>query len=283
MAGISGSGPTVLRILLGMELRRLREEAGMSPQAAGRAIRSSESKISRMERGRHAFKQADVEDLLFSYDVTDPEVREQLLSLSIRANQPGWWHSYHDVLPNWFQLYIGLEQAAARIRTYEPQYIPGLLQTEDYAAEVIALGDFGPEEVERRVAFRAARQRRFADGGLRVWAVVDEAALRRPFGGRDVMRDQLEHLLTAAKQPGLSLQVAPFAVGGHAVPSGFSMMRFRDPLLPDIVYVEQLHNALYLDKRDEVDAYTLAIDRLSVSSPTPGESLDIVAGILDAM
>lgn len=208
---ISGSGPVVLRILLGAELRRLRELADVTPQQAAREIGASESKISRMERGRNAFKQEDVAELLFLYGVGDETIREDLLSLARRANQPGWWHSYNDVLPGWFQAYVGLENAAQRIRTYESHYIPGLLQSSDYAAAVIALDGFRAEEVDRRVTLRRDRQRRFRDGALRLWAIIDEAALRRPLGGADVMRRQLEELVAATKLPNLTLQVTPFA------------------------------------------------------------------------
>jgi transcriptional regulator with XRE-family HTH domain len=278
---ISGSGPVVLRILLGAELRRLREIAGITPQQAAREIAASESKISRMERGRNALKYDDVAELLFFYGVSDETVREELLSLARRANQPGWWHSYHDVLPDWFQPYVGLEAAAARIRSYEAHYIPGLLQTPDYAAAVIALDGFPPEEVERRVGLRHARQRRFHDGAVRLWVVIDEAALRRRFGGIDVMRGQLEELSAATKLPNLTLQVNPFTSGGHTALNGFSILRFPDRQMTDVIYVEQLTNALYLDKREEVDAYTLAMDRLSVISVSPDESVEIINRIRD--
>lgn len=280
---VSGSGPVVIRILLGAELRRLREIAGVTPQQAAREIGASESKISRMERGRNALKYDDVAELLFFYGVSDETVREELLSLARRANQPGWWHSYHDVLPDWFQPYVGLEAAALRIRSYEAHYIPGLLQTPDYAAAVIALDGFPPEEVERRVGLRQARQRRFRDGAVRLWVVIDEAALRRRFGGGDVMRGQLEELSASAKLPNLTLQVNPFTSGGHTALNGFSILRFPDRQMTDVIYVEQLTNALYLDKREEVDAYTLAMDRLSVISVSPDESVEIINRIRDSL
>jgi hypothetical protein len=284
LANAGASGPTALRILLGSELRRLREKAAVASVEAARAIGGSESKISRMELGRSGFKEADVAILLSLYGITDEEERDQLLTLARRANQPGWWHSYGDVLPSWFHSYVGLEQAAARIRTYEPQFVPGLLQTEDYAAAVISLGDFPPEEVERRVSLRATRQRRFRDGAVRLWAVIDEMALRRPVGGPEVLRGQLEYLLAVAKQPGLTLQVTPFAASArHAAPGGFTVLRFADPQLPDVVYVEQLGNALYLDKREDVDRYALAMDRLSVVSASPDESIDLIGTILEGV
>jgi transcriptional regulator with XRE-family HTH domain len=278
---ISGSGPVVLRILLGAELRRLRELADVTPQQAAREIGASESKISRMERGRNAFKQEDVAELLFLYGVSDETVREDLLSLARRANQPGWWHGYNDVLPGWFQPYVGLENAAQRIRTYESHYVPGLLQSSDYAAAVIAMDGFRAEELDRRVTLRRDRQRRFRGGALRLWAIIDEAALRRPVGGPDVMRHQLEELVAATKLPNLTLQVTPFAAGGHTALNGFSILRFPDPQMTDVIYVEQLTNALYLDKREEVDAYLLAMERLSVMSASPAESVDIINRIMD--
>jgi transcriptional regulator with XRE-family HTH domain len=277
---VSGSGPVVLRILLGAELRRLRELAGISPQQAARALGVSESKISRMEHGRHAFKCDDVADLLFFYGVSDETAREEVLSLTRRANQPGWWHSYNDILPGWFQPYVGLEAAARRIRTYEAHYIPGLLQTHDYAAAVIALDGFPPEEVDRRVGLRLDRQRRFREGALRLWVIVDEAALRRRFGDTDVMRRQLEELIAATKLPNLTLQVTPFTAGGHTALNGFTILRFPDPHMTDVIYVEQLTNALYLDKRQEVDRYTLAMERLSVISASSPESVEIITRIL---
>jgi transcriptional regulator with XRE-family HTH domain len=278
---VSGSGPVVLRILLGAELRRLREIAEITPQQAAREIGASESKISRMERGRNALKYDDVAELLFFYGVSDETVREELLSLARRANQPGWWHSYNDVLPDWFQPYVGLEAAALRIRSYEAHYIPGLLQTPRYAAAVIALDGFPPEEVDRRVGLRHARQRRFREGAVRLWAIIDEAALHRRFGDADVMRGQLEELAAAAKLPNLTLQVTPFTSGGHTAQNGFAILRFPDRQMTDVIYVEQLTNALYLDKREEVDAYTLAMDRLSVISASPAESVEIINRIRD--
>src|SRR5580700_5375388 len=193
-------GPTVLRILLGTQLRRLREARGITAQEAAREIRASESKISRMELGRNAVREVDVADLLSLYGITDPAEREQLLSLASQANQPGWWHRYQDVLPSWFQAYIGLEESAESIRSYDMQFVPGLLQTEEYAAAVIALGEFSLEEAERLVYLRKERQRRFASGGLRLWAIVDEIALRRRVGSAQIMRAQLDHLYEVCDQ-----------------------------------------------------------------------------------
>jgi len=281
-AGMAG-GPTVLRILLGNQLRRLREGRGISAQDAARAIRGSESKISRIELGRNAVREIDVADLLSLYGVTDLEEREQLLSLASQANRPGWWYRYNDILPSWFQAYIGLEEAAAAIRVYEPQFVPGLLQTEDYATAVLALGDIPAEETERHVILRKERQRRFAAGELRLWVILDEEALRRPLAAPAVMRDQLNSLLEASDSRNLTLQVTRRGTGGHVAPSGFSILRFADPAMQDIVYVEQLTSALYLDKRQEVDRYLLAMERMSFVSAQPRESAELIRDILAEM
>jgi transcriptional regulator with XRE-family HTH domain len=272
-------GPTVLRLLLGAQLRRLREARGISAHDAAQAIRGSESKISRIELGRNATREIDITDLLTLYGITDKAEREQLLSLASRANQPGWWHRYHDVLPPWFQVYVGLEESAHSIRSYDAQFVPGLLQTEEYAAAVLALGDFSLDEVGRLVVLRKERQRRFAAGGIQLWAIVDEVALRRPVGGPDVLRGQLEHLLAACRQSWLTLQVTEFPVVSYA-PSSFSILRFADPGMPDMVYVEQLTSATYIDKRQDVELYLLSMERLSIVSAPPANSVDVIRDIL---
>ena len=277
-------GPTVLRILLGTQLRRLRESRAITAQEAARAIRGSESKISRIELGRNAVREVDIADLLSLYGITDTTEREQLLSLASQANQPGWWHRYQDILPGWFQAYIGLEESAESIRSYDAQFIPGLLQTEDYAAAVIALGEFSLEETERLVYLRKERQRRFSSGGLRLWAIIDEAALRRPVGGgTSLMRAQLAHLLDSSDMPGFTLQVAPLPAGAYAAPGSFSILRFAVPELPDVVYLEQLTSAMYLDKPSDVDRYVNAMDRLSAASAPPGQTRQIIRALLEEM
>jgi transcriptional regulator with XRE-family HTH domain len=275
-------GPTVLRILLGTQLRRLRESRGITAQEAARAIRGSESKISRIELGRNAVREVDIADLLSLYGITDTTEREQLLALASQANQPGWWHRYQDILPGWFQAYIGLEESAESIRSYDAQFIPGLLQTEDYAAAVIALGEFSLEETERLVYLRKERQRRFSSGGLRLWAIIDEAALRRPVGSTSLMRDQLEHLLDSSDMPGFTLQVAPLPAGGFA-PGSFCILGFAVPDLPDVVYLEQLTSAMYLDKPSDVDRYVTAMDKLSAASAPPDKSRQIIRAMLEDM
>jgi hypothetical protein len=280
-----GSGPTALRILLGSQLRRLREAKGITREEAGHLIRGSESKISRMELGRVGFKERDVADLLTSYGVVDGQARAAVLDLVTRANEPGWWHRFNDVLPAWFQAYVGLEEAAARIRTYEVQFVPGLLQTKEYARAVVTAGSagIGAEEIARRVDLRLERQRILdrPDGPF-FWAVIDEAALRRPIGGAEVMRAQLEHLADLMRQPNITIQVMPFSFGGHSAEGGaFSILRFPDRELPDVVYVEHLAGALYLDKREDVDKYTEVMERLCAVSTTPDETIELLRSIAD--
>jgi transcriptional regulator with XRE-family HTH domain len=274
----------VRRILLGSQLRRLREGRGITREDAGYTIRASESKISRMELGRVSFKERDVADLLSLYGVVDPEEREALLGLVREANKSGWWHSFNDVLPGWFQTYVGLEEAAALIRTYEVQFIPGLLQSEEYARAVFGQSRpvINDDELERRVGLRAQRQKVLTDGqGPRLWAVIDEAALRRPVGGPKVMRGQVQHLIDMAEQPNVVIQVMPFRFGAHAGESGaFSILRFPEQDLADVVYLEQLTTALYLDKRDDVDAYIQVMERLCVDSLTPDRTVELLASIL---
>jgi len=280
----SGGGPTVLRMLLGAHLRRLREAQGVSREDAGWEIRASESKISRMELGRVSFKERDVEDLLTLYGQVDSEERERLLTLARQANTPGWWHRYGDVLPNWFQSYLGLEAAASLIRTYEVQFVPGLLQTADYARSVVLLGHgrASGDEIDRRVDLRMRRQAILdRPNPVQLWAVIDEAVLRRSVGSRAAMRGQIQALIDATQRKSVQLQVVPFAVGGHSAAGGaFSILRFPDQELPDIVYVEQLSSALYLDKRDDVELYVDAMERLCVEADPPERAADTLRRIL---
>ncbi len=272
-------GPTVLRIMLGGQLRRLRESRGITAQAAAKAIRGSESKISRIELGRNAIREIDVLDLLTFYGVGAVE-REQLLNLAEQANRPGWWHRFNDILPDWFQFYVGLEEAATSIRVYEPQFIPGLLQTPRYTAAVLTMCDIPLGEAERHVILRKERQRRFTEGRVKLWAIIEETALRRPIGNKEILLDQLRYLLSLTDMPNLTLQIIPFGRGGHAVPSGFTILRFGDPDLQDVAYLEHLTSALYFDKKADVDRYLLAMERLSIVSAKPGETPGILSAII---
>ncbi|MFH8369116.1 helix-turn-helix domain-containing protein [Streptomyces sp. NPDC018031] len=287
MTASESSGSVVRRILLGSQLRRLRESRGITREAAGYSIRASESKISRMELGRVSFKARDIEDLLTLYGVTDEAERAALLGLAREANVAGWWHSYGDVLPGWFQTYVGLEGAASRIACYEVQFIHGLLQTEGYAHAVVTRGQ--PQacdaEVERRVALRMERQKLLvSEHAPEFHVVLDEAALHRPYGGGEVMRGQLEHLVSLSEHSNVILQVMPFAFGGHAGESGaFTMLRFPESDLPDVVYLEQLTGALYLDKRDEVAQYERVMERMGADSLSPARSRDLIGRLLQQL
>jgi transcriptional regulator with XRE-family HTH domain len=279
-----GSGPTVRRMLVGAQLRRLRTDMGLSREESAEAIRASEWKIHRLENGQVGFKDRDIVDLLRLYGVTDPDEVAGFLEFAREANAPGWWQHYGDLLPQWFRVYVDLESAATLIRTYEGQLVPGLLQTEDYMRAVIggAQLDEQPEEGERRVALRMGRQtllsRRDAP---RLWAVIDEAALRRPVGSPEVMRGQLERLIDAAKLANVVLQILPFGAGAHpAMVGAFSILRFADQELPDVVYVEHLTNALYLDRRDDVNRYLHVMDRISMRAAPPDKTVDILHKIL---
>lgn len=273
-------GSVVRRMLLGSQLRRLREARGITREAAGYSIRASESKISRMELGRVSFKTRDVEDLLTLYGVDDEAERESLLSLAREANVAGWWHSYSDVLPSWFPTYVGLEGAAHLIRVYEVQFVHGLLQTEGYARAVVRRGMRGAsaEDVERRVALRLERQKHLlGDHAPEFHIVLDEAALHRPYGDREVMRGQLRHLIEVSERPNVRLQVMPFGFGGHSGESGaFTLLSFPESDLSDVVYLEQLTSALYLDKREDVAQYEHALKELQQDSPGPEESRALI-------
>jgi transcriptional regulator with XRE-family HTH domain len=275
-----GSGPTVLRILLGAQLRRLRESKNISREDAGWEIRASGSKISRMELGRVSFKERDVSDLLSLYGVADKKERDALLNLAQQANNPGWWHHFSDILPGWFQSYLGLEAAATLIRTYEIQFVPGLLQTADYARAVILLGHAGADadEIERRIDLRRQRQQILnRPDPPQLWVVIDEAVLRRPIGGADVMKAQIEYLIEASKLPNIRMQIIPFHAGGHAAAGGpFAILRFPEPELPDVVYVEQLTSAIYLDKREDVDHYAIAMERVCIDAEPPNHTPEIL-------
>jgi transcriptional regulator with XRE-family HTH domain len=275
----------MLRMLVGAQLRRLREERAITREQAGYEIRSSESKISRMELGRVSFRPRDFADLLTLYGIaaSDPE-RDRLLALVRKANEPGWWHRYGDLLPSWFQPYVGLESAASLIRTYEVQFIPGLLQTTAYARAVVQLGyERAPSaEIERRVDLRLARQQiLLGDSPPRLWAVIDEAALRRPIGGVAVLRAQLEALVEATRRPNVQVQIMPFHAGGHAAVGGaFTILRFPEEALSDVIYLDLLTSALYLERQHDVDVYGEAMERLCLEALRPDQTADFIDAIL---
>jgi transcriptional regulator with XRE-family HTH domain len=278
-------GSTALRIALGVHLRRLREDNGITTVEAAEAIRATPSKISRLERGRTTAKQRDVADLLSLYGITGEAEREDVLEIARQASAQDWWQQYSDILPRWFESYIGLEKAASVIRTYEVQFVHGLLQTEDYARAVIMISNaHAPAvEIERRVRVRIGRQQLLTQPDApEVWAVLDEAVLRRSPAGPGVMRAQLEHLLQITDLPNVTLQIVPFDAGPHAAAGGpFTILRFPEPDLPDVVYLEQLNSALYLDQPDDVANYLAIMDQLCIQADTGAASKDMLRALLE--
>ncbi|MCT2588083.1 helix-turn-helix domain-containing protein [Actinophytocola gossypii] len=285
--GAEASGaPTARRIVLGAQLRRLREAADITRADAGYHIRGSDSKISRMELGRVGFKERDVADLLSMYGVTDPGERSVFLEMVRKSNERGWWHRYTDSMPDWFQDFVGLEESASLIQNYELQFVPGLLQTEEYVRAVISHGrpDQLDEGGERRVRLRLQRQKVLSRSGApRLWAVVDESVLHRPIGGPAVLRRQLDHLLEVTRQPNVTLQVVPNEMSGYSAEGSFSVLRFAEPALPDVVYIEHLAGALYLDRPGEIEQYGRVIDHLAVDAETPDRSRQLVSKIRAAI
>jgi hypothetical protein len=238
--------------------------------------------LSRLESGRVAFKDRDIVDLFIHYGVTDEAQIQTLRGIATRANSRGWWHDYSDILPVWFEEYISLEEAAVQIRGYEVQFVPGLLQTEEYARAVTLLAYSNPGEINRRVSLRMARQARLSGAEpVSLGMVLDEAALSRPIGGPSVMRAQLKHLIEMSQRPNVTIQILPFKVGGHAAAGGpFSVLHFAESDLSDIVYLEQLATAQYLEKPDMVAKYLAVIERLRLEAATPADSMKRLQAIL---
>jgi hypothetical protein len=272
-------GAKALARVLGNYLRALREAAGISPARAGEHIRGHASKISRMETAHVSLKLRDVDDLLALYGVSEQE-RAEMAFLVQRSAKPEWWQPYGEVVPDWLQGLIGLERDAHVIRTYETQFVPGLLQTPSYTRAVVRSGHrlASPEEVERRVELRLERQRRMNKPGAPVlWALIDEGVLHRPVGGPAVMREQLQYLLMVLRQPGVRLQIASYDASAAATPgSAVTYLRFAQGFLPDVVYLEHMTSAMYLDRLEELDKYRAALDELSTLAATPIESRAIL-------
>ncbi|KPI10883.1 helix-turn-helix domain protein [Actinobacteria bacterium OK074] len=280
-----GGAPSVLRMILGRQLEELRNRAGLSFEDAGAAIGVSHSTIRRLEAAKVArLRLPDVEKLLQTYGVTDHQEIETFLKSAREANKRGWWHTYRDVLPDWFAAYLSLEQAALQIRAYEAQFVPGLLQTEAYARALLTAGNphAATEATERQVQLRMRRQELLSrPAPPRVWVVMDETVLRWPVGGSDVMRAQIDHLIEANRLPHVTLQVMPFSNGPHpAMRAGaYHLFRFRARELPDIVYLNGMVGAVYLDKQDDVVVYREALDRLGAQA-APARKTEAVLGAI---
>lgn len=280
----AAASPAVPRMVLGTRLRRLREAQYISRQEAAEAIRVTVGRIEEMEQGRSDFAQRDVTDLLTIYGVVDDSERAVMAALAHQANTPGWWQSYQGAVPEWLHTYIGLEQAASVIRTYEVQFVPGLLQTREYARAVVELAhDDAPEaEIQHRVSLRMRRQQTlFGPRAPHLWAVVDEAALRRPVGGVDTMRAQLRHLQAMNDLPHVTVQVMPFTAGGHAAAGGpITLLRLPESELPDVVYLEQLNSAHYFEDAADIEFYRRVTDRLVTSARPPSETPTLLHTLL---
>ncbi|MEV6052939.1 helix-turn-helix transcriptional regulator [Streptomyces sp. NPDC052107] len=262
------AAPTVGQVVLGKRLQELREASGLSREEAAKVLRVASATVRRMEMAEVSLKIPYVQVLLDTYGVPEEEAAA-FVRLAEEANQPGWWQRFHDVLPDWFSLYVSLESAARIIRSYEPHFIPGLLQTEDYARAVLEAGTIGqtsPESVERHVSLRMERQRLLErDDPPHLWVIMDETVLRRPVSMRgEVMRGQLDRLLEYAERDRVTLQVAEFAAGPHpGTYAPFTLFRFAEPELPDMVFTEYLTGALYLDSRREVAAHLEVLDHMT--------------------
>jgi transcriptional regulator with XRE-family HTH domain len=271
--------PTLRGRRLAVELMQRREASGLSREEVARQLEWSTSTIFRIETGRSRPQPGNVRVLLDLYGVTGAE-RDGLIQLAREARQPGWWHSFRDVLPNPYEVYIGLEAGAAAIRNFEPIVVPGLLQTEDYARATFRNGprELDRDEVERRVEVRMARQKILGRNDRpRLWAVIDEAVIRRVVAGPDVMHGQLQHLIDCAQQGKTTLQVVPYRAGAHAGTTGpFVILEFLEPTDPAVVYVETLAGDIYLAERADVNRYILAFDRLLAAALHPDDSVQLI-------
>jgi transcriptional regulator with XRE-family HTH domain len=274
--------PTLLKMLVGVQLAGFREDAGLTQEQAARALRFSPAKLSRIEsgKGRRPPTENDVRALLELYGTDDYEA-SMLIKLLRRAGEPGWWQRYDKrLMPEWFDRLVGLQEAAAAIRTFEIQYVPGLLQTADYTRAVVERGlpSAAESEVRRRVELRTRRAQLLErTDPPQLWAVLDESVLLRILGSREVMRDQLGHLITMAQRPHVTVQIVPLDVTAASAPSiPITYLRFGGLDLPDVVYLEHIKSANFLEDRDETEEYRLALDRLADEALEPRESLQLL-------
>ena len=270
----TGSSATVLRMILGKRLKDLRERAGLSLDAAAGALRVNSLTVRRMEKAEVGLKILYVEKLLHTYGIGPQETCE-FLKLAERANEPGWWHRYREVLPGWFTAYVSLESDATTLRVYEPHYVTGLLQTRDYARAILRAGfpNDSDDELEHRVDLRLHRQDLLTKPDApTLWVVMGEAVLHTLIGGPDIMRDQIDHLLdVTAELPNVSVDIIPFAAGPHIGAFGpYTYFRFDAPELPDVVYTEGVSGGAYFDQRADVADHLEAHNRMSLLASTPG-------------
>ncbi|WP_394431710.1 helix-turn-helix domain-containing protein [Streptomyces sp. SGAir0957] len=277
----SNVNPTVRRRRLGQELRRLRELKGMTAEEVAERLLVSQSKISRLENGRRSISQRDVRDLCGVYEVEDHRIVESLMQMAKDSRQQGWWHSFGDIP---YSVYIGLETDAASLRVYDPQVVPGLLQTRGYAEALIngALPETTPQDIEKRVQVRMRRQERIQapDNPLRLWTVLDEAALRRVVGGKNIMREQLEHLVEQSQLPHVTVQVIPFDMGAHPGLNGqYAILEFPDAADSSVVYIEGVTSDLYLEKANDVQKYSVMYEHLRAQALNVEQSRQFISEI----
>ncbi|MGW6140103.1 helix-turn-helix domain-containing protein [Streptomyces sp. NPDC055144] len=277
----SNVNPTVRRRRLGQELRRLRELKGMTAEEVAERLLVSQSKISRLENGRRSISQRDVRDLCGVYEVEDHRIVDSLMQMAKDSRQQGWWHSFGDIP---YSVYIGLETDAASLRVYDPQVVPGLLQTRAYAETLItgALPETTPTDIDKRVQVRVRRQERIAapDNPLRLWTVLDESALRRVVGSRAVMREQLEHLVEQSQLPHVTVQVIPFDMGAHPGLNGqYAILEFPDAADSSVVYIEGVTSDLYLEKANDVQKYSVMYEHLRAQALNVEQSRQFIAKI----
>ncbi|MFA1551463.1 helix-turn-helix domain-containing protein [Actinomadura chokoriensis] len=280
-AASAQADPLVPRMLLGRRLRELRERSGLSRRDAGQIVHGSESKIARLELGRTGGRPREVARLLDRYGVDEGE-RTTLLALAEQTTAHPWWHDDADIVPGWVRPYLSAEQAAKLVRTFEAQFVPGLLQTEDYARAVIRRTCPEPE-VERRVEFRMRRQRvlRRRPRPLNLWVVLDEQALWRPIGGPATMRDQIRHIIELCGRPNVTVQIAPFGICGRvAGDAPLTLVRFQPQGLPDMVYLERADRAVYPVRRAEIEGHWHVFNRLVTEAAPPERTPRILAGML---
>ncbi|MEV2212291.1 helix-turn-helix transcriptional regulator [Streptomyces sp. NPDC050997] len=274
--------PTLLKMLVGVQLAGFREDAGLTQEQAARALKFSPAKLSRIEsgKGRRPPAEPDVRALLELFG-TDEYEASVLLKLLRRAGDPGWWQRYDKrLMPEWFDRLVGLQEAAATIRTFEIQYVPGLLQTPDYTRAVVERGlpSAAESEVRRRVELRTRRAQLLDRGDApQLWAILDESVLLRVLGSREVMRDQLDHLIAMAQRPHVTVQIVPLDVTNASAPAiPITYLRFGGLDLPDVVYLEHIKSANFLEDRDETEEYRLALDRLADDALEPRDSLRLL-------
>jgi transcriptional regulator with XRE-family HTH domain len=281
------AAPTVGQVVLGKRLQELREAVGLKREEAARILRVAPATVRRMETAEVALKIPYVQVLLTTYGIPDEEAKS-FVTLAEEANKPGWWQRFHDVLPDWFSVYVSLEGAARMIRSYEPHFVPGLLQTEDYARAVLVagtVGQTGPDTIERHVSLRTARQKLLTKNSPpHLWVIMEETALCRPVSSRpEVMVNQLDQLLDIADRDHVTLQVTEFRRGPHpGTYAPFSLFRFAEPELPDMVFTEYLTGALYLDSRDEVAAHLEVLDHMAARAASAERTKELITEYRDS-